>query len=83
MEEKGLVAWRPGPADRRQKIVSLTPAGEEAFRRTHGPHMQLVRESVGHLAPEEQAELDRLLRKLTAGFEAEGGRPTPRGEDHG
>lgn len=72
MEEKGLVTWQKGPEDRRQKIVSLTPAGEDAYRRTYEPHIRLVNQSVGHLSPDEQTELDRLLRKLTAGFEAEG-----------
>lgn len=71
MEEKGLVTWQPGPQDRRQKIVSLTRAGEDAYERTYHPHIRLVQQSVGHLSPDEQAELDRLLRKLTAGFEAE------------
>lgn len=77
MEEKGLVRWRPGPEDRRQKIVSLSPAGEEALQRAYGPHIQLVNRSVGHLSQDEQAELNRLLRKLTAGFEAESGGDHP------
>jgi MarR family transcriptional repressor of emrRAB len=77
MEEKGLVVWQPGPEDRRQKLVSLTPAGEDAYRRTHLPHLRLVNHSVGHLSHEEQVELDRLLRKLTAGFEAESGSDHP------
>lgn len=71
MEAKGLVTWRQGTKDRRQKVVSLTPAGQDAYRRAYLPHTQFVSRSVGHLSPEEQAELDRLLRKLTAGFEAE------------
>lgn len=71
MEEKGLVTWRKGPEDRRQKVVSLTPAGEDSYRRAYLPHTRFVSQSVGHLSPEEQHELDRLLRKLVAGFEAE------------
>ena len=71
MEAKGLVAWRKAPEDGRLKIVSLTAAGQAAYERCYGPHLDLVRRSVAHLSPEEQGELERLLTKLVAGFLAE------------
>lgn len=71
MEEKGWVVMSKGPTDARQKIVSLTPDGQALYERVFFPHLQLVSRCIDHLSPEEQADLDRLLNKLAAGFAAE------------
>ncbi|OIJ28811.1 MarR family winged helix-turn-helix transcriptional regulator [Nocardioides luteus] len=58
LEAEGLVRRAPDPADRRNRIVSLTPAGSDVLRR--------CRDAIGAMETELLADLDATDR---TGFE--------------
>lgn len=65
LEERGLVERRPDPADRRRKLVALTPEGKEAAQRV----LRIKREPPLVFANLSAAELDTLeglMRRLMA-----------------
>lgn len=66
LEEAGYVRREEDPADRRAKILSLTPAGRALFRRI--VPLVSAREDylLGDLSPEERAVLDRAMRSIEA-----------------
>jgi DNA-binding MarR family transcriptional regulator len=62
LEERGFVERRPDPADRRRKLVAVTPAGEEAAARVR----QIMRDpppGFATLTSDELADLEKLLRR--------------------
>jgi DNA-binding MarR family transcriptional regulator len=66
LEERGLVERRPDPADRRRKLVALTPEGKEAAQRV----LRVKREpppGFARLTPAELDTLEALMRRLTGG----------------
>ena len=66
LEERSLVERRPDPADRRRKLVALTPEGKEAAQRV----LRIKREPPPGFANLSAAELDtleELMRRLMAG----------------
>lgn len=69
LEELGLVAREPDPADGRAWLVHLTEVGRERFRRVReARRARYVRELAGW-DPHEVAELARLLHQLNQGME--------------
>ncbi|MEV6672688.1 MarR family transcriptional regulator [Streptomyces sp. NPDC051162] len=66
LEKRGLVERTPNPADRRSKIVSVTPEGRSAADRANrilgSPPAALLA-----LPPEDLAVLDRIASRLAAG----------------
>jgi DNA-binding MarR family transcriptional regulator len=63
LEERGLVERRPDPADRRRKLVALTPEGKEAAQRA----LRIRREpppGFAALSPAELDTLEGLVRRL-------------------
>jgi DNA-binding MarR family transcriptional regulator len=71
LEERGLVERRPDPADRRRKLVSLTPEGKDAVTRVARIQRQPP-PGFANLSPAELDTLDELMRRLTAGDPATG-----------
>jgi DNA-binding MarR family transcriptional regulator len=65
LEDRGLVERHPDPADRRRKLVELTPAGQEAIGRVqrilHEPPA-----GFDGLTPQELDVLEDLLGRITA-----------------
>jgi DNA-binding MarR family transcriptional regulator len=65
LEERSLVERRPDPADRRRKLVALTPEGKEAAQRV----LRIKSEPPPGFANLSAAELDtleELMRRITA-----------------
>lgn len=64
LEQRGLVERHPDPADRRRKLVTLTPAGSEAVSRV----VRIQRQpppGFGNLSPAELDTLEDLMRRIT------------------
>jgi DNA-binding MarR family transcriptional regulator len=62
LEERGFVERRPDPADRRRKLVAVTPAGEEAAERVR----RILRNpppGFAALTPDELDALEKLLHR--------------------
>jgi DNA-binding MarR family transcriptional regulator len=64
LEAAGLVTRRPDPADRRGVVVALTDEGRALVDRAVVDHLATEAELLAPLSANEQATLDRLLRKL-------------------
>lgn len=71
LAEKGWVERIPDPSDGRAVLVSLTPAGEEAFDRLRAEYHALLHEEIAALDDREVATLagaveilDRLIERL-------------------
>jgi DNA-binding MarR family transcriptional regulator len=65
----GLVARSPDPADKRGSLVTLTGRGRDLFEAVVPAHLAGQARLLGSLAPDEQATLAGLLRKLLVAFE--------------
>jgi len=66
LEERGLVERQPDPADRRRKLVTLTPAGRDAV--TQVLRIQLEPPpGFGRLSAAELDLLEKLLWRVMAG----------------
>jgi DNA-binding MarR family transcriptional regulator len=66
LEERGFVERRPDPADRRRKLVAVTPSGEEAAERVR----RIMRDpprGFGTLTSGELDTLETLLRRAADG----------------
>lgn len=64
LEKKGLIARRVKPDDRRKRILALTPAGTEIFKRAQ-PIAELAKDKIlAPLTEEERATLFALLGRL-------------------
>jgi DNA-binding MarR family transcriptional regulator len=70
LEEAGLVARVPDPADARGLLVELTPAGHRLVDELAPLHMANERELLAALSAREQRELASLLAKLLVSLES-------------
>jgi DNA-binding MarR family transcriptional regulator len=66
LEAAGLVARQPDPDDRRATLVNLTPAGTKLLTTIRRHRRDAMVSLVERLAPTEQADLLRLLTRLSA-----------------
>src|SRR5689334_7755194 len=64
LEKRGLVRREREEGDRRRVSVQLTPDGRKLIARVFPSHVAAITAAFGALSPEEQAELDRLCKKL-------------------
>ncbi|MEZ4663009.1 MAG: MarR family transcriptional regulator [Caldilineaceae bacterium] len=65
--KRGLVERSRNEEDRRYIRVSLTPAGEQIIHDYFPEHVKIVLDEISVLTPAEQAELQRLCKKLGMG----------------
>ena len=70
LEEAGLIARSPDPADRRGTLITLTAAGRKLIDDLTPRHLENERRILGALTAGEQRELADLLRKLQLGLPA-------------
>ena len=63
LESRGLVKRQPSTADRRQKVLDLTPAGIRLRTVVH-ERLQKPPQSLARLSAEDQRALVRILRHL-------------------
>lgn len=67
LEDKGLLARLPDPADRRRNVVALTDAGRTALREATAASDRAERELLADLSPAEARQLrDMLIRILNS-----------------
>ncbi|MGO8874152.1 MAG: MarR family winged helix-turn-helix transcriptional regulator [Acidimicrobiales bacterium] len=66
LEASGLVARLPDPADRRGKLVEMTPKGRERLDNYINVQAARERELLGRLSRGEKRQLNDLMRKLLA-----------------
>jgi DNA-binding MarR family transcriptional regulator len=72
LEAKGWVRRAADPADRRRKLLWITPQGAQIAAQMKRPVAQAQQRIVRPLDAAEQAQLGLLLGKLIAGHEADG-----------
>ncbi len=76
-EADGQVRRVPDPADRRATLVELTPAGRDVLAQASAERSVGAAERLARLAPDERAELLRLLRVVASPVPPAGCTPTP------
>jgi DNA-binding MarR family transcriptional regulator len=68
LEQAGLIARRPDPADRRGILIELTPAGRRLIDSSVVEHVANESNLLSALTPDERGQLAALLRKLLLGL---------------
>jgi DNA-binding MarR family transcriptional regulator len=69
LEQRGLIERLPDPDDRRSLLVQLSDSGRELINRAVEHHLQLQARLLNALQPEQQRQLNDLLRQLLLSFE--------------
>lgn len=69
LEDRGHVARRRDPHDRRRHLVELTASGREALRSAEGAQESIEDEVLQALDPDERATLWQLLTRALYGLE--------------
>lgn len=67
--ERGWIERSADPADKRSRILRLTPAGEERVAEMSRRTTQLLAERLGDWTDADIAELTRLMARLRASFD--------------
>lgn len=67
--ERGWIERSPDPADKRSRILRLTPAGEGRVREMSRRTTQLLAERLSDWTDDDVAELTRLMARLRASFD--------------
>jgi DNA-binding MarR family transcriptional regulator len=71
LERDGLIRREPDAVDRRVKRVIITADGKRAINATEPLREEMIDRIFGGLSDEEQAQLGRILDKLTTAIDAE------------
>ncbi|GGL98708.1 MarR family transcriptional regulator [Streptomyces fumigatiscleroticus] len=67
--ERGWIERLPDPADKRSRIVHLTPAGQAQLDELTGRTTQLLAERLDDWSDDEVSQLIRLMTRLRASFD--------------
>jgi DNA-binding MarR family transcriptional regulator len=79
LEAGGLAERRPHPADRRKRLVYLTPRGRKTLQRAQAVAVETATQMFSPLSGDELATLTELLRKLAGVPSRTEHRPADRG----
>lgn len=69
LEQAGLIARTPDPADRRGTLVGLTPSGLELIDNAVAAHLANEQRLLGPLSADDREQLAQLLRRLLRSLE--------------
>ena len=83
LEKRGFIRRLPSPADRRKVIVELTEEGRRAWRSTFNPQTNEEAKVLAALDPDEQEQLNRMLRRMTQVIDRPGLLNTPKSSESG
>ncbi|MEV6762266.1 MarR family transcriptional regulator [Streptomyces sp. NPDC051105] len=75
--ERGWIERSPDPADKRSRILHLTPAGEATLRDLSRRSTELLTERLGGWSDEEVDQLIRLMTRLRDSFDCRTGPVRP------
>ncbi|MFD7729124.1 MarR family winged helix-turn-helix transcriptional regulator [Kitasatospora phosalacinea] len=65
LQQLGLAERRPDPADRRSRLVVLTPAGHDLLRTADHDSRRVTEDLLAPLSPAERATLNDLLQRIS------------------
>jgi MarR family transcriptional regulator, organic hydroperoxide resistance regulator len=83
LQAAGLISREPDPADRRARLLSITPAGSRAWRQVQGEIQRNEERLLAELPPAERSAFLRAAARLSAlpvSRILTGAPATPRGE---
>jgi MarR family transcriptional regulator, organic hydroperoxide resistance regulator len=69
LEREGIVRRQPSEADRRQVLVSLTPAGQELLAEKRKVIAKKQRQAFSMLSETEREQAEHIMRRLAAAIE--------------
>jgi len=62
--DTGFIDQRPGPVDRRQRLLYPTEAGRALALRLRDPQVKRIAEALAQMSPEERRGAERFLRMM-------------------
>jgi DNA-binding MarR family transcriptional regulator len=83
LEKRGFIRRLPSPADRRKVIVELTEEGRQAWRSTFDPQTNEEAKVLAALDPDEQEQLNAMLRRMLSVVDRPGLLNTPTSSQSG
>jgi DNA-binding MarR family transcriptional regulator len=81
LEKRGFIRRLPSPTDRRKVIVELTEEGRQAWRSTFDPQTNEEAKVLAALGPDEQEQLDGMLRRMMQVVDRPGLLNTPKSSE--
>ncbi len=78
LEKRGFIRRLPSPADRRKVIVELTEEGRQAWLNTFNPQTNEEVRVLAALTPDEQEQLNGILRRMMQVIDRPGLLNTPK-----
>ncbi len=83
LEKRGFIRRLPSPTDRRKVIVELTEEGLQAWRSTFNPQTSEEVKVLAALDPDEQEQLNGMLRRMMRVVDRPGLLNTPKSSESG
>lgn len=83
LERRGFIRRLPSPTDRRKVIIELTEEGRQAWRSTFDPQTNEEARVLAVLDPDEQEQLNGMLRRMMRVVDRPGLLNTPKSSESG